>query len=316
MQDQQIDRIDFWHVPEALQVPVRAWYAGRHGAVALDGSRSVHLPHPLNAERRLKLKGAGLSGGPVQFGVYHKSGPKAPVFDYEGRMMEDVAAGHDGAFRGGASFQQAATEFRVSTQLAALGYDVVPCLGYGRLTKGGLTSWFSLFDHEPGLSGAMIFPHVPLDQWIELNTAIGELLFALAVRHDLIGYCWYSATPGGRRLIRDVHPFRLADPINMSQVSWVMQVFYAMHIRGNVQRLGAPVWNDPLMPPDLHVWQYRAFCPDVTMADHDELRHELVVPYMLGPPANFSVDKLIKLLSANRITAALMQACPPKFAGA
>jgi hypothetical protein len=37
---------------------------------------------------------------------------------------------------------------------------------------------------------------------------------------------------------------------------------------------------------------------------------------MLGPPANFSVDKLVELLKANRITAALMAACPPKFARA
>lgn len=316
MQDQRIDRIDFWHVQGALQAPVRAWFAGELGAVALDGSRSVHLPHPLHADRRLKLKGAGLVGGPVQFGVFHRTGPKAPVFDFEGRMMEDVAAGHDGAYRGGASFQQAATEFHVSTQLASLGYDVVPCAGYGRLTKGGLTSWFSLFDHEPGLSGDMLYPEIPLETWIKLNGEIGVLMFTLAVRHDLIGYCWYSSAPDGRYLIRDVHPFRLADPINMSQISWVMQVFYAMHIRGNAQRLRAPEWNDPLMPPDLHVWQYRAFCPDVTMADHDELRHKLVVPYMLGPPANFSVDKLVELLKANRITAALMAACPPKFARA
>lgn len=88
------------------------------------------------------------------------------------------------------------------------------------------------------------------------------------------------------------------------------------HIRGNVQRLRAPTWNDPQMPPDLHVWQYRAFCPDATMADHDELRHKLVAPYMLGPPANFSVDKLVALFNANRISAALMAACPPQFAGA
>jgi hypothetical protein len=313
MQDQQIDRIDFWHVPEALQASVRDWYWGRLGATGLDGSRSVHLPHPLHGDRRLKLKGAGLIGGPVQFGVYHRTGPKAPVFDFEGRMMEDVAAGHDGAFRGGTSFQQAAVEYRVSALLASLGYDVVPCVGYGRLTKGGLTSWFTVFDHEPGLSGDMLYPEIPLEKWIQLNIEIGELMFKLAVQHDLIGYCWYSSTPDGRCLIRDLHPYRLADPINMSQVSWVMQLFFAMHVRGNAQRLRAPEWNDPAMPDDLHVWQYRAFCPNVTLADHDELRHKLVVPYMLGPPANFSVDRLVALLEGNRITAALMAACPPKF---
>ncbi len=316
MQDQRCDSIDFWHVPPAFEGAVRDWYAGRIPALARDGTRSVHLPHPAGGDRVLKLKGAGLAGGPVEFGTYHRTGPKAPVFDYEGRMMEDVAAGHDGAFRGGTSFQQAATEYHVTRRLQALGYEVVPCVGYGRLTQNGLTSWFSLFDHEPGLRGEMIYPELPLEPWLHLNTEIGALLFTLAVRHDLIGYCWYSATPDGRYLIRDLHPFRLADPVNMSQISWVMQLFFALHVRGNAQRLRALEWRDPRLPADLHVWQYRAFCPGVTLADHDRLRHDLVMPYMLGAPADFSVERLLEVLRGNPITAALMAACPPQFARA
>lgn len=316
MHDQQLDSIDFRHVPGVLHTPVREWYAGRLAALALDGERSVHLPHPAGDGRVLKLKGAGLSGGPVQFGEHHATGPKAPVFDFDGRMMEDIASGHDDAFRGGVSFQQAATEFRVSQQVCELGYDVVPCLGYGRIERDGLYSWFSLFEHPPGLSGDMIYPAVPLDLWVRANRDIGDLMFELAVKHDLIGYCWYSETPDGRRLIRDVHPFRFADPYSMSQVSWVMQLFYAMHTRGNSQRLRALQWNDPDMPPDLHVWQYRAFCPDARLEDHDQLRHELVMPYMRRPPERFSFEALVALLKRNRITAALMDACPSKFARA
>ncbi|MGH6950219.1 MAG: hypothetical protein ACREH4_05070 [Vitreimonas sp.] len=314
MQDQYPDALEFRHVPEACQAPVRDWFAGRLAAAKIDGTRSIHLPHPDGGGRMLKLKGAGLVGGPVQFGVYHRTGPKAPVFDFDGRMMEDVAAGHDGAFSGGASFQQAATEYHVTQRLTELGYAVVPCLGYGRVEKDGRVSWFSLFDHEPGLSGDMIYPEIPLDLWIALNREIGDLMFELAVMHDLIGYCWYSQTPDGRRLIRDVHPYRFADPYNMSQVSWVMQLFYAMHIRGNAQRLRALEWKDPRMPGDLHVWQYRAFCPDVRLEDHDELRQDLVAPYMLAPPPDFSFDRLVSLLKRNRITAALMEACPATFA--
>jgi len=316
MQDQQLDSIDFRHVPTEMQAPVRDWYAGRIEALALDGTRSVHLPHPAGDGRVLKLKGAGFAGGPVQFGVHLNAGPKAPSFDFEGRMMDDIASGHDGAFKGGASFQQAATEYRVSQRLNELGYDVVPCVGYGSIEKDGITSWFSLFEHPPGLSGDMIYPAVPLDVWIELNREIGDLMFELAVRHDLIGYCWYSQTPDGRRFIRDLHPYRFADPYTMSQVSWVMQLFYAMHIRGNAQRLRAPKWNEPDMPADLHVWQYRAFCPDVRLEDHDELRLELVAPYMMRPPERFSYESLVALLKRNRISAALMDACPAKFARA
>jgi hypothetical protein len=70
-----------------------------------------------------------------------------------------------------------------------------------------------------------------------------------------------------------------SDPLNMSQVSWVMQLFCAMHIRGNATRLLGMKRDDPAEPRDLHVWQYRAFCPDVTLEDHDQLRHDLVVPH-------------------------------------
>ena len=316
MQDQHLDRIEFRHVPDACQAPVRDWYAGRLAASRIDGDRSVHLPHPAGGGRVLKLKGAGLSGKGVEFGRFHRTGPKAPVFDFDGRMMEDVASGHDGAFDGGVSFQQASTEYRVTQTLTALGYATVPCLGYGCIEKAGRVSWFSLFDHEPGLSGDMIFPQVPLDLWIALNREIGELMFTLAARHDLIGYCWYSQTPDGRRFIRDLHPYRLADPYNMSQVSWVMQLLFAMQIRGNGQRLRAPKWKEPGMPPDLHVWQYRAFCPDVRLEDHDALRHEVIAPYMLGPPQDFRFEALVTLLRRNRISAALMDACPAKFARA
>lgn len=316
-QSQNLDSIDFWHVPAAMQTPVQDWYEGRQAALAIDGGRSVHLPHPAGGGRVLKLKGAGHLGGPVKFGQFHNSGPKAPVFDFEGRMMEDVAAGHDGAFRGGASFQQAIAEFRVSAMLAERGYAVVPCVGYGRIAKEGQTSWFAVFDQEPGLSSDMIYPSLPLEAWIRLNAEIGVLMFELAMSHDLIGYCWYSSTPDGRYLIRDLHPYRLADPINMSQISWAMQLFFAMHIRGNGHRLRvAPYYNDTDMPPDLHVWQYRPFCPDARLEDHDQLRQELVAPYMLSPPANFSVDRLLRVLRNNRITAALLEACPAKFARA
>jgi hypothetical protein len=312
--DQKLDRIEFQHLPDEFRPVVRGWFEGRVGALALDGSRSVQLPHPAGGRRVLKVKGAGLSGGPVAFGTRHRSGPIQPIFDYEGRLMEDVAGGHDGAFRGGASFQQAANEFRVTARLSELGYEVIPCVGYGRIAKGGQSSWFSVFDHEPGLDGETIYPRLPLADWVRLNREIGTLLFTLAAEHDLIGYCWYAATPDGRFLVRDVHPFRFADPFNMSQISWVMQVAYAFHIRSNSCRLRAVKWNDPRLPPDLHVWQYRAFFPEVTEADHDAFRQDLVIPYMRGAPADFSVDRLVAALRANRITAALMAACPPRFA--
>lgn len=318
MADRNVDLIEFWNVPDACQSPVRAWFEGSVAPVKIDGTRSVQIPHPMGGGRLLKIKGAGFAGGPVKFGVYHNTGPKAAQFDFDGRMMDDVASGWDGAFSGGASFQQVVAEYDMCRRLQALGYEVVPCIGYGRIKKRGLSSWFAVFDHEAGLrtDADMKYPGVGLEEWKRLNIVIGELMFTLAVQHDLIGNCWYQGARDGRLLIRDLHPFRRADPLNMSQVSWVMQLFYAMHIRGNAPRMLALKSGDPALPRDLHVWQYRAFCPDVTLEDHDELRHELVAPYMLKPPRKFVFDRLVELLLRNRITGALMRACPEKFARA
>jgi hypothetical protein len=301
-------------VPDAVAERVRDWFAGRVAATRLDSSRSVHIAHPDDIRRLIKVKGAGFNGGPVRFGRLNKAGPMFPSFDFNGQAMEDVAIGHDGAWLGGASFQQATVEYRVSRRLAELGHDVVPCLGYGRIEKGGHFSWFSVFDHEPGLTNEMSYPLIPLERWVDLNTRIGLLLHDLAVNHDLLGYCWYSLRSNGAYLIRDLHPFRFADPFNMSQLGWVMTLFFALHLRGDGTRLRILKLNDPNVPDDLHVRQYRPFLPDVTVADHDDLRARLVGPYMRKRPEPFAVERLIDVLRGNRITAAMMEACPAKFA--
>jgi hypothetical protein len=299
------------HLSPLVAAITKDWFAGRVAPLALDGNRSVLLTYPGRRDRRLKIKGAGVRGRGVQFGTHHATGPAAPVFDFEGRMMEDIAAGHDGAFEGGASFQQAANEYRMTERLSALGYDVVPCLGWGRVDSAEQSSWFCVFDLEDGLAGDTTWPEAPLEEWLHLNTAIGPLMTDLAVKHGLTGYIWYMRRKDGGWLIKDLHPLRKLEPENMSQISWVMQVFFALHVRGNSARMRL---QDPRLPRDLHVWQYRAFCPDVTLADHDELRERLVAPYMLRPPQEFRFPELLAILRGNKITAALMDLCPPEFA--
>lgn len=137
MQDQQLDAIEIRHLPEACAERVRGWFDGRVAASRIDGTRSVHVPHPEGGGRMLKIKGAGFAGAAIRFGAYHNTGPKAAQFDFDGRMMDDVASGWDGAFKGGASFQQAATEYAMGQRLMALGYEVIPCLGYGRAIRTG-----------------------------------------------------------------------------------------------------------------------------------------------------------------------------------
>src|SRR6185369_15694761 len=109
-----VDRVEIRHIDDAVADHVRAFFASKVRDFVQDGDRSVRFAHPLGGDLQLKIKGAGMNGGAIQFGTQHKAGPKAPLFDFDGRMMEDVASGHDNAYVGGATFQQAATEYRVS----------------------------------------------------------------------------------------------------------------------------------------------------------------------------------------------------------
>ena len=143
-----VDNIEFRHLDDAVAGRVRAFFTGERPGFKKDGRRSVRIAHPSKAGVEIKIKGAGLHGRFIKFGTRRKTGPKAPLFDFDGRMMEDVASGHDNAYVGGASFQQAATEYRMTQLLAALGYKVVPCLGFGKVEKAGLASWFSVFEMQ------------------------------------------------------------------------------------------------------------------------------------------------------------------------
>lgn len=306
-------RLETWHLPQAIRDQVADWFAGRITTGKVDGSRSVILPGAAAGARGIKIKGAGYSGGSVRLGIAHRTGPRAPVFDFEGRMMEDVSSGHDNAPSGGASFQQAVTEYRMTGILTRLGYACVPCLGYGRITQGGLTSWFSVFDWQDDWTPDLVFPHVSAERWAALNQAMGALLLELASLHDLIGYAWYMGLPDGRLLIKDLHPFRQADTINMSQISWVMQVYFGLHIRANLLKTNALKHAARGLPPDIHLTPARSFCPEAVQADHDAMRLQVVAPYMISPPVDFSPQRLLDALHGNAITRALLALCPARF---
>jgi hypothetical protein len=143
-----IDRIEIRHASGSVAERVRRWFETTRRVGKLDGSRSVRLPHPDKSGFDIKIKGAGFLGGPIRFGRHLRSGPTAPVFDFDGRMMKDVASGHDNSFLGGASFQQASTEYAITQILAGLGFPVVPCVGYGRLATLVHDSWFSIFEWD------------------------------------------------------------------------------------------------------------------------------------------------------------------------
>ena len=305
-----VDSIELRHLDEVVAAQVRAFFAGEMPDFTKDGGRAVQIPHPLKEGVNIKIKGAGLYGRGIQFGTRRETGPKAPLFDFDGRMMEDVASGHDNAYVGGATFQQAVIEYRVTQLLASLGYPVVPCLGYGRVERSGLSSWCSVFEMQRDWASVSP-PKFSIEEYCVTNVALGALLRDLAVKHDLIGYAGYVGIPGGERHIKDLHPFRMADPVSMSQLSWVMQLSFALHIR----TLAAIHYTKKLtkIPDGIQALCFRAILPSATDADHERLLLELVNPYMLGVPQAFDQRDLVAVLRSNPITGALLDLCPAKY---
>lgn len=284
---------------------------GSAGA-ALDGDRSVRLP--LASGRWLKIKGAGLKGGPLDFTRFRETGPKALWFDFDGRVAEDVAMGHDAAHPGGCSFQQAIAEWEMARQLQVVGEPVLPCLGYGRISRGSETSWFSLHAWEAHWPrDDLAWPDLAGDLWMVKIARMGEVALRLARDHGLIGYLSFVQCREGW-VIKDLHPFRRASPLNMSQVSFVMALFHALHIVASDTRLRSQQGPRGVLPPDVQTLPFRAALPDVTLADHRDAVERILLPYMLKPGPGFRVETLVSVLRSNRITARLMDLVPPDYA--
>ena len=302
------------HLSPAVAEAVSAWFRGEIDVFELSGDRSVVIAHPEATGKRIKIKGAGFHGKPLGFNQRHASGLKAPRFDFDGRMMEDVAASHDNTWFGGASFQQAVVEYAISGRLNRVGYATVPCLGHGRVTRQGRTSWFSVFELDPAWR-SVTRPDFSIDFYVAQTTVYGAQVLELASMHGLIGYYWYVGDPaGGPLLIKDVHPFYRADPINMSRLSWVMQVLFAIHIVALTTILLPRIADAPGKPADAQAFPFRGFCPKASREDHEALRWAVIGPYMLGPPKDFDARRLEGVLRANPITAALLERCPPEYA--
>ncbi|MCX5517853.1 hypothetical protein OSH10_05355 [Kaistia defluvii] len=305
----KIKNIEVRHASDAVCRRIHAWFQSDKRIGILDGSRSIQLPHPEKRGFALKIKGAGLHGGTVRFGVFSKTGPAARRFDFDGRVMEDVASGHDNAFLGGASFQQASTEFHVSRLLAERGVPVVPCLGFGRIDTETHVSWFSIFEwHRDWKSGL-----IPGEDYGEANIRLTSAMLQLAVEHDLIGYCGQIRDSAGRYLLKDLHPFHQADPISMSQLSWVMQVLFTLNIRCHAARHFAVAAGLDVLPDDIVAYPLRGLVADATLDDFTALRASVLKPYLARAPQDFTPRALYEALRSTRTGNALLDLCPPKF---
>jgi hypothetical protein len=242
----------------------------------------------------------------------HQAGLKAPIFDFEGRMMEDVAAGHDCAFAGGLSFQQAIAEYRMSIFLRRIHVSHVPCIAYGKVQLDDATSWFSLHDWDPRLVRVTL-PYVTPTEFASSLLRVGDQLLVLTMRYNIVGNCAYAKLDG-EYFFLDLHFFRQLDAFNVSQISWVLHVIFNLHLIAlDVMRF----LTDDLareFPPDVQAYPFRCVLADATRDDHEHLRWTIVAPYMLRPPSDFSMLALCEALARNRIGRALLDRCPQEFA--
>lgn len=290
---------------------VEQWFISGWDEATVEGGRAALLTTDAVAGL-LKIKGSGSNRGGrsrgVEFGVHHDTGPVAPMFDFDGRMAIDVASGHDEAFIGGATFQQAATEFRMAKLLESMDVPVVPCVGWGSVTDGVDRSWFSLHDTPEDATPAR-YPHIDRDRHEQLGVDTGRLLLRLATEHHVAGHCW-AISSGHQLLVKDLHPFRHVDPLSASQLTWAMSVLYGMHLatRG--------FHADPLHPPvgEIDLSVFRCVLPDVTREDHDQFRFSIVQHHMKRPPKNMTVDSLLAVFKASRLATAMLDHAPEAFA--
>lgn len=315
-EESALGTIEIRHADEAVAKRVRAWFERRQDGrrlAALDGSRSVLLPHPHRRDAALKIKGAGFLGGPVLFGQHPSTGPSSAQFDFEGRYMEDVASGHDHASIGSASFQQAATEYETTKLVQSLGYAAVPCLGYGRFGTGDRISWFSIFEWDRSWQSMSVSESLPLEAYLDANIRLSELLLELAVQHGLVGYFALVRGSDHNWMLKDLHPFHRLNPVSHSQLSWVMQVLRALHIRCSAVRHFSLAAGATMAPTALAAYPLRALVPDASAADFEAFRAEISRPYLRQPPVSFTPEGLVAALRRTRVGSAALELCPDEY---
>ncbi|HZY67466.1 MAG TPA: hypothetical protein VFE52_02700, partial [Devosia sp.] len=187
------------HLSPEVAARVEDWFARRIKDYELNGDRSVVIAGADGTAGGLKIKGAGFQGKPFRFAKRHGITVPSPRFDFEGRMAADIAFSHENAISGGASFQQAAVEYLVSNELARLGYDVVPCLGYGRISRGTEESWFSVFGWDA--RWRELNKHFPIPRYEAAMLRYGQDMLDLASKHRLVGYFTYVGDPADEQLV-------------------------------------------------------------------------------------------------------------------
>ncbi|RYG99025.1 MAG: hypothetical protein EON57_12030, partial [Alphaproteobacteria bacterium] len=239
----------------------------------------------------------------------------AVTFDFDGRMMEDVASGHDNAVLGGASFQQASAEYLVSELLAAKGYAVVPCLGFGSVATQAGQSWFSVFEWRKDFAGIAISPDFPAELYFSANIEMVRQQVEIAIRHHLVGYLGYVRSAGRTFVIKDLHPFRRLDPMNHSQLSWTLELLHAVWVRCSACRFFARAGGSDLADDALSAIPLRALVADAQAEDYRAFETRIVRRYLhRKPDASFDPATLYDALRGVRVAEAALTLCPAEYA--
>lgn len=206
------------------------WFSGKVTDFTPSGTRSVFLK--LSDQVDLKIKGAGFPPDyRIHFEERHRTGPRAFRFDYEGRRMEDIAIGHDTAFKGGMSYQQAAVEYLASSKLSELGYTVVPCAGWGtvRGSADNEVSFFAALYWDKKIVRANS-KACPDELRLHLLKRSTQLLADIQLNH-LISTFFAVGMLDNSEVIYDLHPTRMISRITDSPISATMQTIFNMRVR-------------------------------------------------------------------------------------
>jgi len=273
--------------------------AGRRGSLEhiSEGRSTILKSHSGLLHDGIKIKGAGLNGGTVDFSRKHKGAYDLPHYDFEGNYTADAARAYQRAFAGGMSFQQAVNEFRVSHYLTDHGFATYPPIGYGHIRRGNRTSWFCLLNApwQPHWDWYSRDTEHRLLEQVPRFTARAQLdLQRLGLTLVLFGV----ARVDGELLRKDLHTARF-ESTDDSFMSRACYCFFDMN-------LILAYFANPRHDPGISGWVERAWCEYVgelcgDSPDYSDVVSLKRVLVTLKRNSNLSLEERLAFIHADPI---------------
>jgi hypothetical protein len=212
--------------------------------------------------------------------------------------MEDVALGHDAAFEGGMTYQQASIEYKASMYLQGLKYYVVPCIGWGKVDNPGKgdPSFFAVVKWRKDLQRVgSTDPATSLDLLRWSAHAVVECHF----RHH-VGTYFSCAKLGKDYYLYDLHPTRLISALTDSPISAAMTMLYNLRVRW----WGLKTFCRLDEEEERRAFAdevFRAVLPNASYDDCRNLERDVIVP-MLTTDRCDGYSSSMEMLRANQIS--------------